>query len=141
MSNQFFKMRCANRIKCIEMIESVLSQLRLKGISFTINKPATGEQIQSHIDSLKLIDQNIEALISKTDLPKFPRFKTFLEKHCVMRTYYFHVKKCFDPSCPFHTSLNLTDEIERFLDPIPYTDGDGIERFKEDRNDEEKYLT
>ena len=57
------------------------------------------------------------------------------------RTYYFHVKKCLDLSCTFHTPLNLTDEIERFPDPIPYTDGDGIKRFKEGRDDEEKYLT
>ena len=32
-------------------------------------------------------------------------------------------------------------KIERFPDPIPYTDEDGVGRFKEGTDDEEKFLT
>ena len=66
-----------------KLIESVLSQLGLKEVPFKIYEPATDEKIKSHVDS---IDLNIEELISKKDLTKFPRFKTFLDKHCVMKT-------------------------------------------------------
>ena len=37
--------------------------------------------------------------------------------------------------------MNSTLEIERFPDPIPHTDEVSIERFKEGRDDKEKYLT
>ena len=57
------------------------------------------------------------------------------------RTYYFHVKKCIDPTCTFHTTLDSGNEIEPFPDPIPYTDDDGVERYKEGFDEEEKYLT
>ena len=102
-----------------KLIESVLSQLSLKDVPFNIYEPATDEKIKSHVDSLKSIDPNIEELISKKDLAKFPRFKTFFDKHCVMKTYYFHIKKCLHLTCTLHTPLNSTVEIERFPDPIP----------------------
>ena len=62
---------------------------------------------------------------------------------CISRTYYFHVKKCIDQSCLFHihTPINSDDEIERFPDPIPYTDENGIERYKEGQDDEEMFMT
>ena len=37
--------------------------------------------------------------------------------------------------------MRRKEEIEGFPDPIPYTDEDGVERFKEGRVDEEKFLT
>ena len=62
---------------------------------------------------------------------------------CISRTYYFHVKECIDQSCLFHihTPINSDDEIERFPDPIPYTDENGIERYKEGQDDEEMFMT
>ena len=51
------------------------------------------------------------------------------------------MKKCLELSCPFHSPLRCKEEIERFPNPIPYTDEDGVERFKEGRDDEEKFLT
>ena len=37
--------------------------------------------------------------------------------------------------------MNFNEEIERFPDPIPYNDEDGVERYKEGQDDEEKFLT
>ena len=37
--------------------------------------------------------------------------------------------------------MRFKEEIERFPDPIPYTNEDGVERFKEGRDDEEQFLT
>ena len=37
--------------------------------------------------------------------------------------------------------MRCKEEIERFPDSIPYTDVEGVKRFKEGRDDEEKFLT
>ena len=42
------------------------------------------------------------------------------------------------PHVRFIPPLNSTVEIERFPDSIPYTDEDGIGRFKEGRDDKDK---
>ena len=123
------------------MIETVLSQLSLKGVPFKIYHPASDDDITSFADTLNVIDSNMDTLIAKKDLSKFSKFKEFFDTHCVSRTYYFHVKKCEDPQCIFHQPKQLSQEIERFPYPIPYTDKDGVERFKEGTDDDEKFLT
>ena len=81
-------------------------------------------EITSFIATLKVFDPNIDTMIAKKDLSKFPKFKEFFDSHCVSRTYYFQVKKCLDSQCKFHRPRQLLQEIERIPNPIPYTDKD-----------------
>ena len=113
------------------MIETVLSQLSLKDTPFKILEPISEEEIQLYNDALKTIEPNIDALVAKKDISKCSGFEKFLSSHYIRRTYYFHVKQCLEISCPFHSPMRCKEEIERFPEPIPYTDEDEVECFKE----------
>ena len=114
----------------------------MKGTPFKIYQPADKDEIQTYIDSLRSLEPTIDTPTKMKDLPKYTNFKKFLDTHCVKRTYYFHVKKCSEPTWPFHAPMRIKSEkIETFPDPIPYIDEEGVKRFKEGFDEDEKYLT
>ena len=69
----------------------------------------------------------------------FPRVVEFLKTHAKSRTYFFQVLKCEQNDCRFHSPRRGTQPIRPFPDPVPYDDN-GIERYKEGVDNDEKYL-
>ena len=56
-----------------------------------------------------------------------------------MRTYFFQIRKCDNPSCDYHGVLRGSEPITPFPDPIPYED-DGVMRYKEGTDKDEAHL-
>ena len=72
-------------------------------------------------------------------MSKFPEYQEFTNNHCSQHTYYYHVYKCSSPDCKYHTPLKGVS-ILPFPDPVPYTDSDGVEHYKEGKDVEETFL-
>ena len=117
-------------IKCLE---EVLMRLSLKEKPFKIYKAALDDEIERY---KKTVADKFETMPSSSD---DPIVKDFYEKHCIKRTYFFQVKKCDDVQCPFHQPITTGNRIDDFPDPIPYDDN-GVERYKEGTDNEEKFL-
>ena len=73
-------------------------------------------------------------------LEKFPKFSEFMKSHTQQRTYYFQIKKCSISECPYHKTIRGPSHITPFPDPVPYTDDNNIQHYKEGTDESEKYL-
>ena len=122
-----------------QLIENVLRQLSLKDKEFKIFDPVSDDTVDEYKKKRDIFYDGLDALTKKADLHKFPVFKEFLRTHCVRRTFSSQVTKCSDNDCVFHTPLR-SGPIADFPDPIPFTDDDGVERYKEGVDAEEKSL-
>ena len=76
---------------------------------------------------------------ARSDIPKFPKFKDSYEKHCVHRTYYFHVHICNDDTCQYH-GLSTCGEITALGDPVLVQGEYGKEHYERGSDPEEKFM-
>ena len=77
----------------------------MKGKQFEIFQAASNGKI--YVDKEELLqkfDDNILSLSLRKDFTKmeYPKFYEFYNKHCVSRTYHFHIFKCSNVDCPWH---------------------------------------
>ena len=70
---------------------------------------------------------------------KFPKFYKFYNKHCVSRTYHFHIFKCSDADCPWYEPIRL-GEIANFGEPVPSEIADGTVKYILASDLSEKFL-
>ena len=122
-----------------ELVEEVLSYLSLKDEPFQILQPATEYEIEDLVESLSNIDENLQDMISLSEIDNHLKFKTFYEKHCDSRTYYFHVFKCDYLTCEFHKPIRGPVKVENFPDPVHYEEY-GITRYQPGLAPAEKFL-
>ena len=123
----------------IDFLKGVFSQLSLKGKKFKISEAASGSDIEKYSSILKVFGDDIGELNKIEHLSRFPMFREFLSSHCVRRTYYFHVFNCNSANCEFHKPIRK-EPIESFGDPEPYTDNEGIDRYRFGNDPEEKFM-
>ena len=123
----------------IDLLKATFSTLSLKDKPFKIAESATNAELESYKDVLHVFDPDMESLQRKDQLSKYPKFKHFLDTHCTLRTYSFHVYKCENLECEYHSCIK-GQPIESFGDPVPFTDQEGVEHYKEGQDEEEKFL-
>ena len=70
---------------------------------------------------------------------KFPKFYKFCNKHCVSRTYDFHIFKFSDADCPWYEPIRL-GEIANFGEPVPSEITDGTVKYILASDPSEKFL-
>ena len=70
---------------------------------------------------------------------KFPKFYKFYNKHCVSRTYHFHIFKCSDADCSWYEPIRL-GEIANFGEPVPSEIADGTVKYILASDLSEKFL-
>ena len=58
---------------------------------------------------------NLRSDFTKT---KYPKFYDFYTTHCVIWTYHFHILKCLQPNCEWHSPIKR-GKIELFGGPVP----------------------
>ena len=78
---------------------------------------------------MKNFDDNVLWLLLRNDFTKtkYPKFYKFYNKHCVRRTYHFHIFKYSDANCPWHEPIRF-GKIANFGEPIPSEIADGTVR-------------
>ena len=105
-----------------------------------VYNPATKDSIQQYGRELEVFGIEM-ANDFESEKPMAPNkaLETFIETHCIKRTYFFQVRKCEDPSCTFHKEMRGDQKVATFPDPIPYED-DGVMRYKEGSDKDEKHL-
>ena len=84
-------------------IEDVFKELSQKGKKIEIFQSVTQDKIDTCNNILlNNFDENILTLSLRADFTKskYPKLHEFYAKHCVSRTYYFHVFKCSELDCP-----------------------------------------
>ena len=91
---------------------------------FHIYEPSTEEDLSMLLLALNIFDSNISDMKARSDIEKYPIFKNFYDKHCVHRTYYFHVFKGEDESCTFH-GPSKSGSITQLGDPVLVQGEDG----------------
>ena len=109
------------------LIEDVYKELSLKGKKIEIFQAATQDKIDTCNNILlNNFDENILTLSLRAHFTKskYPNLHEFYTKHCVSRTYYFHVFKCSELDCPWHKPLRY-GEISCFGEPVPKEKTDG----------------
>ena len=105
----------------VELLREIFVRLSMKRTEFLLSDPASSEELDSYMEEYDVFDADIEDLRFKSDISKFPIFKTFLETHTSSRHYSFHVFKCEDDTCIFHGRIRGTAP-ERFPDVVPAAD-------------------
>ena len=81
------------------LLEHLFKSLALKGKQFEIFQTASNEKIYVYKKVLlQMFGDNIRSLSLRNDFTKmkYPKFYEFYDKHCVSRTYHFHIFKCLD---------------------------------------------
>ena len=81
----------------------------------------------------------IVCLKRKTHVVNFPKSKAFYKTHCSHHIYYFHTFKCSSYVYPYHNEL-LGEPIKTFPDPIPSNNSPGLDRYKKEKEAEEKFF-
>ena len=87
------------------LLEHVFKLLALKGKQFEIFQAASNEKSYVFKELLlQKFDDNILLLLFRNNFTKmkYPKFYEFYNKHCVSRTYHFHIFKCSNVDCPWH---------------------------------------
>ena len=125
-SSDTFKMDFTESIRTPrELLEDILGNLTLKGVPYTILKPATEDDTDFLENALFEVDENFQTINSVNEIRRYPTVADFYEKHCTSRPYYFQVRKCNDRSCKHHKPIRGSSDVEVFPDPVTY-DVDGI---------------
>ena len=107
---------------------------------FKLFDPASEDELEALAKYYDIFDDGIRNLTSKNNLNKFPVFKTFLETHSSSRTYSFHIFKCGDESCIYHSPLH-GPAPDPFPDPVPVTNADNSDcSYEEGLDPSEKNL-
>ena len=86
-------------------IDDVFKELSQKGKKIEIFQSVTQDKIDTCNNILlNNFDENILMLSLRAHFTKskYPKLHEFYTKHCVSRTYYFHVFKCSELDCPWH---------------------------------------
>ena len=125
-----------------KLLEQVFQNLSLKGKNFEIFDPATERQIADlHKVLTDKFDDNILSLSLRNNFTKtkYPKFFEFYSKHCISRTYHFHIFKCSDKDCKWHEPLRF-GEIEKFGEPVPTESDDGVLKYVQGSDESEKFL-
>ena len=94
------------------LLEHVFKSLALKEKQFEIFQAACNGKI--YVDKevlLQKFDDNILSLSLRNDFTKmkYPKFYEFYNKHCVSRTYHFHIFKCSKVDCPWHEPIRFRE--------------------------------
>ena len=137
-TNETFKTGFIESIRdARELLESVLSNLSLKDIPFTILPAATTEDELDLENTLDNIDKEFSGMSTMSKGVR--NVLQFYEKHCITRTYFFQIRKCTDVSCAYHKPIRGGDEIDIFPDPVPQ-EIDGILHYNPGSDADEKFL-
>ena len=113
------------------LLEHVFKSLALKGKQFEIFQAASDEKSYVYKEVfLQKFDDNILLLLSRNNFTKmkYPKFYEFYNKHCVSRTYHFHIFKCSDIDCPWHEPIRF-GKIANFGEPVPSESADGTDKY------------
>ena len=124
------------------LLEHVFKSLALKGKQFEIFQAASDEKSYVYKEVfLQKLDDNILLLLSRNNFTKmkYPKFYEFYNKHCVSRTYHFHIFKCSDPNCPWHEPV-IFGEIANFGEPVPSEIADGTVKYILGSDPSEKFI-
>ena len=107
----------------IQFLRETFLGLSMTQTEFKLFDPASKDKLEALAKYYDIFDEGIINLTSKNNLNKFPVFKTFLETHTSSRTYSFHIFKCGDESCIYHSPLRGSAP-RPFTDPVPVTNAD-----------------
>ena len=107
----------------IELLRETFLRLSMTRTEFKLFDPESKDELEALAKYYDIFDEGIRNLTSKSNLNKFPVFKTFLETHTSSRTYSFHIFKCGAESCIYHSPLRGSAP-EPFPDPVPVTNAD-----------------
>ena len=90
---------------------------------------------------LQKFDDNILLLSLRNDFTKtkYPKFYEFYNKHCVTRTYYFHIFTCLDANCPGHEPIRF-EKTANFGELVPSEIVDGTVKYILGSDPSEKFL-
>ena len=124
------------------LLEHVFISLALKGKQFEIFQAASNEKNYVYKELLlQKFDGNLLSLSLRNDFTKmkYPKFHEFYNKHCVSRTYHFHIFKCSDADCPWHEPIRF-GKIANFGEPVPPEIADGTVKYILGSDPSEKFL-
>ena len=113
------------------LLEHLFKSLVLKMKHFEIFHAASNEKMYVYKEVLlKKFDDNILSLSLRNDFTKtkYPKFLKFYNKHCVSRTYHFHIFKCSDIDWPWHEPIRF-GKIANFGEPVPSESADGTDKY------------
>ena len=79
---------------------------------------------------------NVRSHFTKT---KYPKLYDFYTKHCINPTYHFHVFKCLQPDCEWH-SPSKSGKIGPFGEPVPEEGPNGVTHYVQGNDPTEKYI-
>ena len=116
--------------------------MSLKGKKFEIFQAATQDKIDTCNNILlNDFDEDILMLLLQADFTKskYPKLHEFYTKHCISRTYYFHVFKCSELDCPWHEALRY-GEISSFGEPLPKEKTDSSITYIQGSDPSKKFL-
>ena len=90
---------------------------------------------------LQKFDDNILSLTLRNDFTKtkYPKFYEFYNKHCVSRTYHFHIFKCSEADCPWHEPIRF-GKIANFGELAPSEIADDTVKYILSSDPSEKFL-
>ena len=90
---------------------------------------------------LQKFDDSILSLSLRNDFTKtkYPKFYEFYNKHCVSRTYYFHIFKWSEADCPWHEPIRL-GKIANIGEPVPSEIADDTVKYILGSDPSEKFL-
>ena len=124
------------------LLEHVFISLALKGKQFEIFQAASNEKNYVYKEVLlQKFDGNLLSLSLRNDFTKmkYPKFYEFYNKHCVCRTYHFHIFKCPDADCPWHEPIRF-GKIANFGEPVPPEIAGGTVKYILGSDPSEKFL-
>ena len=116
------------------LLEHVYKSLALKGKQFEIFQAASNEKNYVYKEVL-LLKFDEKLIVEKL----YPKFYEFYNKHCVSRTYHFHIFKCSDVDCPWHEPIRF-GKIANFGEPVPSEIADGTIKYIIGSDPSEKYF-
>ena len=116
----------------ITLLETVTCRLYLKDRPFQIFHAATTQNIDDMWDNMQQVDDSLLRTDTTKKLVKNKeKFQEFIKKHCVIRHYFFSVKKCLDLNCcrPPRLPQELFQSLHHLPDPMP--NGDHYKAFND----------
>ena len=115
------------------LIEQVFQSLK-------IFQPSTNLSAYSN-ELAKAFGKNILSLNLRSNFTKrkYPKFYDFYTKYSVNQTYQFHVFKCLQPDCEWHSPIK-SGKIEPSKEPVPEEGPNGVTHHVQGNDPTEKFL-
>jgi hypothetical protein len=106
---------------CHELLTSRFEALEYLGERVRVQPPTVDADIESLRTALDRLDPAVDwtVTLKKADLLKRPSVKAFYDAHVRETQYCLQLRKCLDPTCPYHEPARLPADTIRGMHWLP----------------------